>query len=106
MFARIRIISSMVIARFRRAPVLILLLNCEKLAKDIITGVRQKTFRVELHAEEWVLAVSDAHDLAVAARLLSPGGDFEFFGERIGLDYETVVARSLEWVVETCEEAL
>jgi hypothetical protein len=60
---------------------------------------------MKLHAEEWVFAMGDAHDLAVTARFFGPGGDFEFFGERVGLDHEAMVASGLEGVVEAGEEA-
>ncbi len=61
---------------------------------------------MELHAEEWGFAVGDAHDLAVAARFLGPGSDFEFRGERVGLNHQAVITRSLERIVETGEQPL
>src|SRR5712672_1553341 len=62
--------------------------------------MRQKTFWMKLHTEERKLAVGDPHDLTIAARFLSPRRDFEFFGQRVRLNHEAMVARRLKWIVE------
>src|SRR5215210_7986712 len=73
--------------------------------QDIVSRVGQKTLRMKLHAKQRKLAMRDAHNLAVACRLLCPRCHLKFFRKRVRLNYKAVVTRCLKWVLKTGEQA-
>jgi hypothetical protein len=78
-----------------------LLLEGEEILQELLAGLGQDGFGVELDAFQFVAAVADAHDDAV----LGFGGDGEFAGERFSFDDQRVIAGGGERVGEFAEDA-
>src|SRR5689334_2653780 len=60
---------------------------------------------MKLHTEKGKFTVSDAHDLAVAARLFGPCGNLELLGQRVGLNHEAVIPRRLKRIIKTGKQS-
>ena len=74
-------------------------LKGEEILQELLAGLGEDGFGVELHAFEFVAAVAHTHDGAVVGF----SGDSEFSREGFALDDERVVARGGEGVGELAE---
>src|SRR3569623_1716042 len=64
----------------------------EKPAQQLRPLQRQKAFGMKLHAEQRILAVTDAHDLLPPLGVDAPRADFEIIAQRAGADDQAVIA--------------
>jgi hypothetical protein len=64
----------------------------------------QKTFGMELHAEQRFGAVLDGHDFARTVGGIAPGGHFQFLGQCVGLDHEAVITGGLKRIVDALKQ--
>ncbi len=66
--------------------------------------MREKTFGMKLQTEQRQLAMADRHNFSRSIWRFAPGGDFQFLGQRVGLDKQAVVTRRLKRIVQPREQ--
>ena len=76
-------------------------LQGQEILQELLAGIGQDGFGVELDAFDFMFFVAESHDDAVVGF----GGDGEFTRQGFFLDDERVVARGGEGVVHMVEEA-